>query len=244
MSGSSDLSEYLNIFLDEAEEQIETLDQGLLGLEKGPQDPGLLQEIFRAAHSLKSSSAAMGFATMSRLTHAAENVLDKLRSKEMEPGTAVIDALLAAVDVLKKMKETVRGGGSDEMEIEEVTAALGALTGGAVPAAPSPASDAPMEVVPIETAPAPTDERAALLPGEESVHEIALTLSADCDMPGVRAQIALIALEAIGKIDRTLPSREELAAGHFDRSFSVILIRLRRRRDQGHSRYPLGSDEL
>ena len=81
MAEPGGMSEYLGVFLDEADEQVDTLDQGLLRLEKEPGDQDLLQAIFRAAHSLKSASAAMGFANMSRLTHAAENLLDGFRSR-------------------------------------------------------------------------------------------------------------------------------------------------------------------
>ncbi len=130
MAEPGGMSEYLGVFLDEADEQVDTLDQSLLRLEKEPGDQDLLQAIFRAAHSLKSASAAMGFANMSRLTHAAENLLDGFRSQAMHPDTAVIDVLLAAVDALRTMKESIRGGGADDLDVEATIARLAAPSSG------------------------------------------------------------------------------------------------------------------
>ena len=121
---SPDMSEYLGVFLEEAEEQVDTLDDGLLRLEREPDNQGLLQGIFRAAHSLKSSSAAMGFPNMSRLCHASENILDRFRAGETRPNTELIDVLLRAVDALKTMKEAIRAGEGESLDISEVAAAL------------------------------------------------------------------------------------------------------------------------
>ncbi len=191
-----DMSEYLGVFLDEAEEQVETLDDGILRLEKEPDDQGLLQEIFRAAHSLKSSSAAMGFANMSRLCHASENILDRFRAGDMRPNTEVIDVLLRAVDALKTIKEAIRGGESDALDISEVVAALEASAAGTEDAGPTGDSSAP----PPDGRDGDEDEERLM---EADAREVVVRLTDDCAMPSVRAQIVLKALEKIGEILRT-----------------------------------------
>lgn len=219
MSSGPDMSEYLEIFLQEAEEQVDTLDDGLLRLEKEPDNPELLQEIFRAAHSLKSSSAAMGLPAMSRLCHASENLLDRFRSGAIRPDTEMIDALLAAVDALKTMKETVRGGGRDDLEVTEVVAALEAAGSGAA-AGESTAAGEVREGeagVPGES-PEGTEERA-----EEDVYQVSLRIAEDSEMRSVRAQIALTALEKIGRVLRTEPPREEIGAGHLGLDLQAVV---------------------
>ena len=97
----------LALFLQEAEEQLQLLDQDIVLLEKEGPRPELLQEIFRAAHTLKGSSAAIGHTKMARLTHAMESALDHLRQGRVECGTDLIDLLLQSLDGLRLLKEEV-----------------------------------------------------------------------------------------------------------------------------------------
>ncbi|HMO53079.1 MAG TPA: Hpt domain-containing protein, partial [Tepidiformaceae bacterium] len=84
----------LKLFCEEADEQIELLDTSLVQLEGEP-DPELVQQIFRAAHTLKGSSATIGHKKMASLTHAMETVLDAVRGRRRTPSSEVVDALLA-----------------------------------------------------------------------------------------------------------------------------------------------------
>jgi len=112
----------LQLFLQEAEEQLQLLDQDIVLLEKEGPRPELLQEIFRAAHTLKGSSASIGHAKMASLTHAMENVLDLLRHGKAECTTALIDTLLESLDGLRLLKEeveTLQDCGFDPAELVE-----------------------------------------------------------------------------------------------------------------------------
>ena len=99
--------EELQVFLQEAEEQLQLLDQDIIKLEKGEEDANVLQEIFRAAHTLKGSSAMLGHTRMAELTHAMESVLDRLRKGTMALSSDVVDALLRSLDVLKSLKDEI-----------------------------------------------------------------------------------------------------------------------------------------
>src|SRR5690606_5950653 len=110
MSSDFDVSQYLNIFLDEAEEQIQILDETLVLLEQEGDDKELLNKIFRAAHTLKGSSASMGFENMAQLTHAMEGVLDDLRHGTLAVTSEIIDHLLHSLDMLKELKDMIRSG--------------------------------------------------------------------------------------------------------------------------------------
>jgi two-component system, chemotaxis family, sensor kinase CheA len=242
-----DMAEYLGVFLDEAQEQVQTLDEGIIRLEKEPDNPELLQEIFRAAHSLKSSSAAMGFTNMSRLTHAAESVLDTLRSGAACATSVMIDSLLAAVDALKSMETSIRNGLSDELEVGDIIARL---KGEDVPAGAAVVAVAACEeiveengveeiIVVVEAAaPIPATEPptppTASLPveqvrksddpaQEEAVRQIAVRLSTDCQMKSVRARIILNNLQKLGTVIRVDPSEEQLGANPEAREISISL---------------------
>lgn len=112
----------LQLFLEEAEEQLQLLDQDIVLLEKEGPRPELLQEIFRAAHTLKGSSATISHAKMAALTHSMENVLDQLRHGKAECSTELIDALLESLDGLRLLKEeveTLQDCGFDPSELVE-----------------------------------------------------------------------------------------------------------------------------
>ncbi|HOA55545.1 MAG TPA: Hpt domain-containing protein, partial [Clostridiales bacterium] len=79
-----DMSQYLEIFIEESKEHLQSLNQSLLQLEKNPGDRAVLNEIFRVAHTIKGMAGTMGFNKMSKLTHDMENVLHALRNNEIE----------------------------------------------------------------------------------------------------------------------------------------------------------------
>ncbi|HWA83458.1 MAG TPA: Hpt domain-containing protein, partial [Fimbriimonadaceae bacterium] len=95
------MSQYLGVFLDEAQEQLELFETHVIDLERTPDPDGVLQILFRAAHTLKGSSKAMGFIAIGDLTHHMENVLDSLRSHQLDLTSHVIDFLLECLDMLQ-----------------------------------------------------------------------------------------------------------------------------------------------
>lgn len=124
MKISEDISkEELAVFLEETDEQIKLLDEDLVLLEKSGVKPEIIQEIFRAAHTIKGSSAMLGYGDMSTVAHAMETALDKLRSNKLEISTELIDALLKGLDTLKALRETIlsedEGSGLDILAITQ-----------------------------------------------------------------------------------------------------------------------------
>src|SRR4030042_1294704 len=106
MSLSTDVTaEEMQVFLEEAEEQIALLDRSIVGLEGNGGDPQLLQEIFRAAHTIKGSSAMLGHQRMTELTHAMESLLDLLRKGKLKASEEVVDCLLQGLDILKMLRD-------------------------------------------------------------------------------------------------------------------------------------------
>src|SRR5450759_4944402 len=108
--GTMDMSEFLGLFLEEADEQLLKLDDGFLQLEKDPSNIETIKEVFRAAHMLKGSSATMGFTEIAELTHAMENTLDGVRNEVVAVNSDIIDLLLAASGALRTLIDQVRAG--------------------------------------------------------------------------------------------------------------------------------------
>ncbi len=112
--------ELLKDFFIEAELQIETLEQNILVLENDPDDDDAVNEIFRAAHTLKGAAGTVQMTQLSEFTHLVEDVLDVLRSKKVSASGDVVDCLLQAIDVIKEMLQTAKDGTSYEKDISEL----------------------------------------------------------------------------------------------------------------------------
>ena len=109
--------EELKVFMEEAEEHIQLLDEDIIKLENEGTNQELLQEIFRAAHTLKGSSAMLGHERMAEVTHAMESLLDKLRNHKISVNSKIIDALLFALDALKMLKSEITSQRESDVDI-------------------------------------------------------------------------------------------------------------------------------
>lgn len=98
-----DFSQFRDVFLQESEEHIASMEDGLLRLRSTPGDAELFKSIFRAAHSIKGGAGTFGMLNLVRFTHALENLLDRMRSTDAPVSDEVIGTLLRSVDVLRNL---------------------------------------------------------------------------------------------------------------------------------------------
>ena len=148
---SDEMQEILNDFLTESGEMIEVLDQRFVTLETDPGNKDLLNEIFRAMHSMKGSAGFLGFTHLVDVAHRAENILNKLRQGEMAVAPAVITVILEAVDTIKLLMADIRESGADShVPTEAVAAKMDEI----LAAAPSPSTDQKPQPAVSGTAPA------------------------------------------------------------------------------------------
>lgn len=119
-----DLSAYLSVFLDEADEQIQILDKEILKLEKDPFNVAIVQSIFRAAHTLKGSSASMGYEKLKQFTHHLENVFERIRQQELTVTTELVNVLFESVDLIKQMKVAIVNNQLDAIDTSKGISAL------------------------------------------------------------------------------------------------------------------------
>ena len=150
MSDEADeMKEILNDFLTESTEMIDVLDQRFLALEADPNNADLLNEIFRAMHSMKGGAGFLGFTHLVDVTHRGESILNKMRQGEMAVVPAIINVILEAVDVVKALMHDIRATGTDNnvpteamaKKLDDVLA--GNVAGVAVAPSPSAAAPAP-----------------------------------------------------------------------------------------------------
>ncbi|MBN8218721.1 MAG: Hpt domain-containing protein, partial [Spirochaetes bacterium] len=111
-------SQFLGVFLGEASENLESLEQGLLELEAKPGDASLLNAIFRAAHTIKGSAGLVGQKGIQDFTHILENLLDRVRSGQVAADGGVISTVLASADVIKRMVANLSAGRPAETGID------------------------------------------------------------------------------------------------------------------------------
>ncbi|TAJ32133.1 MAG: chemotaxis protein CheA [Nitrospirae bacterium] len=139
---SDEMEEIRNDFLVESQEMIELLDQRFIILETDPANTELLNEIFRAMHSMKGSAGFLGFTHLVDVTHRAESILNKLRQGDMTVTPQVITAILEAIDVVKLLMADIRESGTDaHVQTEDVSQKLDHVLAGEAEgaAAPTPA---------------------------------------------------------------------------------------------------------
>jgi len=220
MSTELDMTQYLDLFLQEAEEQLEILEKETLLLEKDPTDDRM-SAIFRAAHTLKGSGRAMGFINFADLTHEMENVLDLLRSKKLQVNTQIADALLRCLDTLRDATASISSGNGDQVEAKELIQELIACQSqkSAPSADPAPVASA----VPSTLNFAPDVVDALNAASQEQTAWVAkVVLTQDCVMKYVRVFMVINALQGGGEFLASTPNREDLEEEKFDFEFSLV----------------------
>ena len=125
-----EMQELLESFIVETQEILVQLDQELMALETGAGDRELLNSIFRSFHTLKGTSAFMGFDQITQITHEAEDLLNKLRHKELEVNSEIVDVLLEVLDWLKVLARKVVAGDKSLIDIRQTLRKLGVILHG------------------------------------------------------------------------------------------------------------------
>ena len=165
-----DLSQFYQIFFEEAGENLDQMEQMLLALDVNAAQDEELNAIFRCAHSIKGGAATFGFADVAELTHQAESLLDKLRRHELQPTTAMVDVLLESSDALRGQLGAHQGVGSPP-DTGNLVARIYALAQGQD--APAATAVAPVAApAPVAAAPAPAPAPVAAAPTSKAEREI------------------------------------------------------------------------
>lgn len=237
-----DTSQYLEIFIDETKEHLQNLNEQLLVLEKEPDNADTINEIFRAAHSLKGMAGTMGYKRMQRLTHDTENVFSEIRNGKMKVSADLIDTLFQSLDALEGYLENIQqtaDEGTDDHEpiIKQLNDILANGTG-AAPAAPAPTSTPSAEPKKEAADDDKNGRKYKNIKLEEheiaaiseafkknmSVYGITVYVQDSCILKAARAFLVFKALEEVGEIIVSEPSVQDIEDEKFEFDFSLYLI--------------------
>jgi len=137
--GDIDLSQFYQIFFEEAGENLDLMEQMLLNLNLETADDEELNGIFRCAHSVKGGAATFGFSDVAELTHKMESLLDRLRRHELQPTAAMVDVLLESADASRSLLARHQGGGEGDVpSTADLVRRISDLATGTAPAVPAP----------------------------------------------------------------------------------------------------------
>lgn len=222
-----DVSQYLDLFLEESMEHLQTLNSGLLTLENNPEQLDVLDEIFRSAHTLKGMSATMGYDSITQLTHKMENLLDKIRGRKLVLNQDIINTLFLCVDTLESMIESIRNGDTPNAEIKTLTEQLIVLEKGGTFEKKKDEqlkSTKTKEELVISF----TEHEKSIMGDNEKkgfdIWKIVINLHLDCVMKGVRAFMVFRNLEKLGEIIKAVPTAQDIEDEKFDHEFILFLV--------------------
>ena len=242
-----DVSQYLGIFLDEAREHIQVLSDQMMTLEQEPENQDAINEIFRAAHSLKGMAGTMGYKRLQHLTHDMEDCFSDVRAGSMTVTSELMDVLFQALDAIEgyvnSIQETTDEGEEDnENIISEINRIRSAATGKGGDA-PAPKKEEKAAAAPAaKAAPAAGADDAKALYRSMKLDESAKDVMKDaaaggkhvlgftvfieesCLLKAARAFLVIKALEDIGEIVATDPSTQDIEDEKFEFSFSLFTI--------------------
>ncbi|KPU28195.1 chemotaxis protein CheA [Caloranaerobacter sp. TR13] len=220
-----DISQYLDIFIDESKEHLHNLNGSLLSLEKNPDDKELINEIFRVAHTLKGMSGTMGFNKIANLTHEMENLLDAIRNDRLAINTDIIDLLFKCFDALEEYINIIATEGEEgEQDNRDLIIKLNSVLNN---------NEGCRSETSIKTEQADNLKNLSqyainiVKKAQEkglNAYTIDITLREDCMLKAARAFIVFNTLEKYGEIIYSKPSVEDIEDENFDLSFSITIL--------------------
>lgn len=231
-----DVSQYLEIFIDESNEHLQTLSDELMVLEKEPENKDTINEIFRAAHSLKGMAGTMGYKRMQNLTHNMENVFSEIRNDKMKVNSKLVDVLFQCLDALESYVDNIRNTqdeGTDDNEpiIKELNDFL-ANEGkeNAQPKEEKPQEEAKPEGGTDETITdvslADFEKNAVNEALKKGMHvcNIHVYVDPNCILKAARAFLVFKNLEGHGDVIKSMPSVQDIEDEKFDFDFSIVFV--------------------
>lgn len=233
-----DVSQYLEIFIDESEEHLQTLSDCIMVLEKEPDNKDTINEVFRAAHSLKGMAGTMGFKRMQHLTHDMENVFQEVRSDRVKVTSGMIDLLFKCLDALEGYLDNIKstsdeGAEDNEVIIKELNDFIAKADGEAEAenkevsevkeAAPAATQEEKEGQEKIELT---EEEKKAIREAESNgqhIYAMTVHIQKDCLLKAARAFLVFKAVEDFGQILVYRPSSQDIEDEKFELDFSFFL---------------------
>ncbi len=239
-----DVSQYLEIFIDETSEHIQSLSDNIMTLENEPEDKDTINEIFRAAHSLKGMAGTMGFKRMQHLTHDMENVFQEVRSDKIKVNSNMIDLLFQCLDAiegyLNNIKETQNEGENDnEAIIKKLNSFIDGSENGEAEPAPAAKESTQASAASAEASASSDTSGAHFLDGGDfdtidkkvsdareagkQIYGFTVYVASDCLLKAARAFLVFKAVEDLGEIIYYNPSSQDIEDEKFEEYFNIFV---------------------
>ena len=229
-----DVSQYLEIFLDETTEHLQNLNTQILELEQDSENMDTINEIFRAAHSLKGMAGTMGYKRMQTLTHDMENVFSEVRNGSIKVKANMIDILFQCLDALEEYTTNIRESGDEgtndnEPLIQMLGDILNKKASGEGGAKAEAAEKAPKEGDGRKWLEINLNSTDKMVIGEaqkqgKMVYGVTVSIQESCLLKAARAFLVFKAVEELGEIIVSSPSAQDIEDERFDLDFSLIMI--------------------
>ena len=237
-----DVSQYLEVFIEEAKEHLQALNEHLLILEKEPENENTINEIFRAAHSLKGMAGTMGYKRMQRLTHDMENVFQEIRSGKMKVRPELTDCLFEGLDALQEYVDNIintqdEGTNDNQPLIDTLARELDiGLNGGETEKAPEKNAEPEKKAEPVQEVKEDNTgvkvkyadyEKTAISEASSEglfAYEVYVDLQESCLLKAARAYLVFKAVEEFGEIIKSVPDAQMIEDEKFDFSFAVVVL--------------------
>ena len=238
-----DVSQYLEIFLDETKEHLQSLNTQILNLEHSPEDVDTINEIFRAAHSLKGMAGTMGYKRMQALTHELESIFTEVRSGTLKVKSNTIDAIFQSIDALEEYLENIQsnadeGTNDNEPLIKQLQGILAGDGGDEVVAKAPPKKEKEKGATKKKAVKMEKQEKWLEIPISESesnvlavakkqgknVYGITVKIQESCLLKAARAFLVFKAIEDLGEIAVSEPSTQDIEDEKFDLMFSLVVV--------------------
>lgn len=225
-----DTNQYLEVFIDESNEHLQSCSESLLVLEQNPDNIEIVNDIFRNAHTLKGMSATMGFEDIADLTHKMENVLDAIRNHRIQVTAELLDVVFESVDHLEEMVSDISNGGDGKKDVTQTVEKLKRLESGE-----SIENIETVVATPSETVTEVAESKLIFDDFEQTVleqsmeqgfsaYEINISLREDCLLKAARVYMVFEILEKLGEVIKSTPTVEKLEEEKFDTDFSVAFV--------------------
>ncbi len=234
-----DVGQYLEIFIDESSEHIQTLSDCIMTLEQEPDNKDTINEVFRAAHSLKGMAGTMGFKRMQHLTHDMENVFQEVRSEKIKVDSSMIDLLFKCLDAIDKYVENIKessdeGTEDNELIIKELNDFIAKANGEVVESSSAVAEE---KTVASQESSSSDDEKyssieltdsekksidAAISDGKK-IYGFTVYIQQECLLKAARAFLVFRAVEDFSEILVYRPSSQDIEDEKFELNFSFLV---------------------
>lgn len=231
-----DVSQYLEIFIDETKEHLQTLSEQLMILEQEPKNEDSINEIFRAAHSLKGMAGTMGFKRMQHLTHMMENAFSEVRSGNLNVTEDLVDILFQCLDALEAYLDLIMDSADEGTEDNEaiITRLNNFMSGGSNAPVPVAKPEEPKKEEKSEGG-SPNTKNIKLADFEIhainealekglNVYTFTVYVDENCILKAARAFLVFKAIEELGEIIKSNPSVQDIEDEKFELSFDLFII--------------------